>query len=100
MSHPIHIHNHRFERVEKDGGQIPENARHGMDVTNVAPAERHTIEFTADAEPGIYLLHCHKVNHVMNGGFYPGGMLGGVVYEDAMDTDIFAQLMEYAGYEV
>ncbi len=35
----------------------------------------------------------------MNGGFYPGGMLGGVVYESAMDTDIFAQLMEYAGYE-
>jgi len=99
MSHPLHIHNHRFERIEKDGGQIPEAARHEMDITNIAPAERHTIEFTADSEPGIYLLHCHKVNHVMNGGFYPGGMLGGVVYEGAMDTDIFAQLMEYAGYE-
>ncbi|MFA1611819.1 multicopper oxidase domain-containing protein [Halobellus rubicundus] len=99
MSHPLHIHNHRFQRVEKDGGTIPEAARHEMDVTNVAPAERHTIEFTADADPGIYLMHCHKVNHVMNGGFYPGGMLGGVVYESAMDTDIFAQLMEYAGYE-
>ncbi|MGQ4556115.1 multicopper oxidase domain-containing protein [Halobellus sp. GM3] len=99
MSHPIHIHNHRFERVEKDGGAIPEAARHEMDITNIAPAERHTIEFTADAEPGIYLLHCHKVNHVMNGGFYPGGMLGGVVYESVMDTDIFKQLMEYAGYE-
>ncbi len=99
MSHPLHIHNHRFERTEKDGGVIPEAARHEMDITNIAPAERHTIEFTADAEPGIYLLHCHKVNHVMNGGFYPGGMLGGVVYESVMDTDIFAQLMEYAGYE-
>ena len=99
MSHPMHIHNHRFERVEKDGGQIPEAARHGMDVTNIAPAERHTIEFEADADPGIYLMHCHKVNHVMNGRSYPGGMLGGVVYEEAMDTDIFAQLMEYAGYE-
>ena len=100
MSHPLHIHNHRFERVEKDGGVIPEAARHEMDVTNVAPAERHTIEFTADADPGIYLMHCHKVNHVMNGNFYPGGMLTGVVYEEVMDTDIFANLMEYAGYEV
>ncbi|WP_311173720.1 multicopper oxidase domain-containing protein [Halobellus ordinarius] len=99
MSHPLHIHNHRFQLTEKDGGTIPESARYDMDITNIAPAERHTIDFTADAEPGIYLLHCHKVNHVMNGGFYPGGMLGGVVYEDAMDTDIFAQLMEYAGYE-
>ena len=99
MSHPLHIHNHRFQRVEKDGGAIPEAARHEMDVTNVAPAERHTIEFTADADPGIYLMHCHKVNHVMNGGFYPGGMLTGLVYESVMDTDLFGQLMAYAGYE-
>jgi FtsP/CotA-like multicopper oxidase with cupredoxin domain len=98
MSHPIHIHNHRFQRVEKDGGTVPEAARHDMDVTNIAPAERHTIEFTADADPGIYLMHCHKVNHVMNGTFYPGGMLTGVVYRSVMDTDIFQQLMEYAGY--
>jgi FtsP/CotA-like multicopper oxidase with cupredoxin domain len=100
MSHPMHIHNHRFERVEKDGGTVPEAARHEMDVCNVAPAERHTIEFTADADPGVYLMHCHKVNHVMNGNAYPGGMLSGVVYKEAMDTDIFAQLMEYAGYDV
>ncbi|WP_324664354.1 multicopper oxidase domain-containing protein [Haloarcula sediminis] len=98
MSHPMHIHNHRFQRVEKDGGTIPQAARHEMDVTNIAPAERHTIEFTADADPGIYLMHCHKVNHVMNGSFYPGGMLTGVVYKSVMDTDIFNQLMEYAGY--
>lgn len=99
MSHPMHIHNHRFQRVEKDGGTIPDAARHDMDVTNIAPAERHTIEFTADADPGIYLMHCHKVNHVMNGSFYPGGMLTGVVYKSAMDTDVFRQLMEYAGYD-
>jgi FtsP/CotA-like multicopper oxidase with cupredoxin domain len=99
MSHPLHIHNHRFERVAKDGGVIPEAARHEMDVTNVAPAERHTIEFEANADPGIYLMHCHKVNHVMNGNFYPGGMLTGVVYKEAMDTDIFGKLMEFAGYD-
>ncbi|GAA0727658.1 FtsP/CotA-like multicopper oxidase with cupredoxin domain [Halorubrum trapanicum] len=99
MSHPMHIHNHRFQRVEKDGGVVPEAARHDIDVTNIAPAERHTIEFTADADPGIYLMHCHKVNHVMNGTFYPGGMLTGVVYRSVMDSDIFSQLMEYAGYE-
>ncbi|WP_128478785.1 multicopper oxidase domain-containing protein [Halorussus pelagicus] len=99
MSHPMHIHNHRFRKVEKDGGTIPEAAQHGEDVTNIAPAERHTIEFDANADPGIYLMHCHKVNHVMNGRSYPGGMLSGVVYEEAMDTDIFKQLMEYAGYE-
>jgi FtsP/CotA-like multicopper oxidase with cupredoxin domain len=99
MSHPMHIHNHRFRRIEKDGGRIPEAAQHEMDITNIAPAERHTIEFEADADPGIYLMHCHKVNHVMNGNFYPGGMLAPIVYKDAMDTEIFSQLMEYAGYD-
>jgi FtsP/CotA-like multicopper oxidase with cupredoxin domain len=100
MNHPLHLHNHRFEVVEKDGGTVPEAARYKQDVTDVAPAERHTIEFEADSDPGIYLMHCHKVNHVMNGESYPGGMLTGMVYKDVMDTQIFEDLMGYAGYEV
>jgi len=99
MAHPLHTHNHRFRVVEKDGGQVPAAARYEQDVTNIAPAERRVLEFEADADPGIYLLHCHKVQHVMNGDFYPGGMLGAIVYREAMDSDIFARLMEYAGYE-
>jgi FtsP/CotA-like multicopper oxidase with cupredoxin domain len=99
MSHPMHIHNHRFRVVEKDGAQVPEAALHERDVTNIAPAQRHTLEFDATVDPGIYLMHCHKVNHVMNGSSYPGGMLGGIVYEEVMDSDIFGSLMEYAGYE-
>lgn len=73
MSHPIHTHNHRYRLVEKDGGRIPEAARYERDVTNVAPAERHTIEFEADADPGIYLVHCHKVNHARTAGHIPAG---------------------------
>jgi FtsP/CotA-like multicopper oxidase with cupredoxin domain len=99
MSHPMHLHNHRFRTVEKDGGQVPEAAQHEEDVINIAPAQRRTIEFDATVDPGIYLMHCHKVNHVMNGNSYPGGMLGGIVYESVMDSDIFADLMDYAGYD-
>ena len=55
-------------------------------------------DVSADADPGIYLMHCHKVNHVMNGTFYPGGMLTGEVYRSVMDTNIFNQLLEYVGY--
>jgi FtsP/CotA-like multicopper oxidase with cupredoxin domain len=99
MSHPMHLHNHRFRTVEKDGGQVPEVAQHEEDVVNIAPAQRRTIEFDATVDPGIYLMHCHKVNHVMNGRTYPGGMLSGIVYESVMDSDIFASLMDYAGYE-
>ncbi len=99
MTHPMHTHNHRFQVVEKDGSSIPEAARYDEDICPVAPAERKTVEFEADADPGIYLLHCHKVSHAMNGNSYPGGMVGGIVYEEAMDTDVFAKLMDYAGYE-
>ena len=35
----------------------------------------------------------------MNGNSYSGGIVGGIVYESAMDSDVFAQLMEYAGDE-
>lgn len=98
-SHPLHLHNHRFKVVEKDGSPMPEPLQFLQDVLNVAPAERYTIEFEADADPGIYLMHCHKVDHVRNGESYPGGMLGGLVYTDAMDTDIFRTVMEYAGYQ-
>lgn len=99
MDHPFHTHNHRFRLVGKDGAQVPEAAQHPQDVVDVAPAERKTIEFEADADPGIYLAYCHKLNHTMNGGFYPSGMVGGGVYNEAMDTKVFEQLMKYAGYE-
>jgi FtsP/CotA-like multicopper oxidase with cupredoxin domain len=99
MNHPMHLHNHRFQVISRDGGTIPEAARNYQDITDVPPAQRHTIEFEADADPGIYLMHCHKVSHAMNGTSYPGGMVGGIVYKEAMDTDIFRSLMDYAGYE-
>jgi FtsP/CotA-like multicopper oxidase with cupredoxin domain len=98
-SHPMHLHNHRFKIVEKDGSPMPKSLQYLQDVVNVAPAERYTVEFEADADPGIYLIHCHKVDHVRNGASYPGGMLSAVVYTPAMDSDIFRQLMTYAGYE-
>jgi FtsP/CotA-like multicopper oxidase with cupredoxin domain len=98
-SHAMHTHNQGFTVVEKDGGVIPESARHREDVVPVAPAERKTIEFTANADPGVYAIHCHKVNHAMNGNTYPGGMIGGMVYESVMDSEQFASVMDLAGYE-
>ena len=99
MNPAMHVHNHRFKIVEKDGSPIPEPMQLEQDIVDVAPAERYTIEFEADADPGIYSLHCHKVDHVRNGDSYPGGMLTAVVYTDAMDSEIFEKLMRMAGYE-
>ncbi len=101
ISHPMHVHNHRFQVVGKDGSKAPEAARYDADITNLAPAERHAVEFGAGAGPGIYLVHCHKVNHATNGldeaASYTGGMITGLVYESAVDTDIFGDLLDCAG---
>ena len=99
-AHPFHTHNHRFEIVEKDGGQIPEAARVEQDVVYVAPAERYTIEFDATAEPGLYPAHCHKVHHVMNDEVYPGGMATAIVYEEALDSIQFEDVMALAGHHM
>ncbi len=98
-SHPFHTHGHRFTVVEKDGSPIPESARYEEDVVNIAPAERFTLEFEAEADPGIYPAHCHKVHHVTTNGRYPGGMATAIVYEEAMETEEFGEIMEEAGYE-
>lgn len=98
-SHTMHTHNHAFEIIEKDSGTIPESARHKEDVVNFAPAERKVVEFTADADPGVYALHCHRVNHAMNGNSYPGGMLTGMVYDSVRDSEQFQNLLEQSGYE-
>ncbi len=96
--HPFHTHNHRFRVIEKDGGPIDKSVQHEEDVIQVGPAERYTLEFEADADPGIYPAHCHKVHHVTNEGRYPGGMATAIVYEQAMETEEFAEVMADAGF--
>jgi hypothetical protein len=39
------------------------------------------------------------VNRVVSGSCSPGSTLTGLVYESAMDPDVFARLMAYAGFE-
>ncbi len=98
-SHPFHTHGHRFEVVRKDGSHIPKDQRHKQDVVEIAPAERITIEFEADSDPGIWPAHCHKAHHVTTGGGYPGGMATAIVYESVMETEEFAAVMDQAGFE-
>ncbi|WP_247730576.1 multicopper oxidase domain-containing protein [Halovivax limisalsi] len=98
-NHGFHTHGHRFEVVEKDGTPIPPERRTEMDVLDVAPAERYAVELTTDSDPGIYPVHCHKVDHVTNDGSYPGGMVTALVYEEVMDSPEFRSVMDAAGYE-
>nr|WP_306054231.1 multicopper oxidase domain-containing protein [Natronococcus sp. AD5] len=82
----------------KDGSPIPESARYEEDVINVAPAERYAIELEADADPGIYPAHCHKVHRVPTEDAYPSDMATAIVYEEAMVSEEFAELVDDTGY--
>lgn len=62
-SHPMHLHGHTMTVLAKDGRPL----RIPQDVTtlNVAAGETYDMEFTADADPGTWLFHCHILAHVV-----------------------------------
>jgi len=73
--HAMHLHGY-FPDITFPGSQAG-----SVDVMTNQPGGSQTIEFIAD-NPGIWLFHCHRVNHVTNDGvIYPGGMLTVLIVE-------------------
>lgn len=64
-SHPIHIHGYIWEEVGTEGGPITPSARRKGSTILVAAGTSRDVEFVA-WNPGTWLLHCHKLHHVMN----------------------------------
>lgn len=71
MSHPMHLHGHRFQVTEIDGSPIDGAVR---DTVLVMPRSTVKVQFDADA-PGLWMMHCHITWHEA------AGMLGIVEYE-------------------
>ncbi|MBM4112150.1 MAG: multicopper oxidase family protein [Phycisphaerae bacterium] len=71
MSHPMHLHGHRFQVTEIDGTPIDGAVR---DTILVMPKSTVKVQFDADA-PGLWMMHCHITWHEA------AGMLGIVEYE-------------------
>jgi FtsP/CotA-like multicopper oxidase with cupredoxin domain len=63
--HPMHLHGHRFQVAETDGGQIPVSAQQLESTVLVHVGSTRTIDFIADA-PGDWPFHCHMTHHTMN----------------------------------
>lgn len=61
-SHPMHMHGHTMTVIAKDGR--PTKSPYDITTINIAPGETYDIEFTADAEGGTWLFHCHILMHV------------------------------------
>ena len=60
--HPIHLHGHVFQRVEKGGVPAKDAACH--DTLHVEADSELNIVFVAD-RPGDWMLHCHNFGHQM-----------------------------------
>lgn len=71
MTHPMHLHGHRFQVVGLNGQPIRGAVR---DTVAVPPMASVTIAFDA-ANPGVWAFHCHHLYHMAT------GMMAFVAYE-------------------
>ena len=58
--HPMHLHQFPQLIYAKDG--IPLDQPYWADTVNIAPGERYSVLFQT-ARPGVWVWHCHILNH-------------------------------------
>lgn len=73
MAHPVHLHGVQFQVLERqvDAAQAAgwETVKDGLvdlgwkDTVLVMPGERVRVILRFDGYPGVYLLHCHNLEH-------------------------------------
>lgn len=65
MSHPMHLHGHRFQVVEIEGQRLNGALR---DTLLLPPGKRVVVAFDAN-NPGHWAFHCHLLYHAQAGMF-------------------------------
>ena len=83
--HTMHVHGHHFQLVAIDGQDVAPAQRQTMVTVTIGPGETRDIAFTANAQPGTWMVHCHVEDHMMNGGVGPGGLVTAIQYDNAPD---------------
>lgn len=81
--HTMHLHGHRFMVVAVDGQTVAPANRQLMVTLTIGPGETRDIAFVANAKPGTWMVHCHVLDHMMNGAVGPGGLVTAIQYENA-----------------
>jgi FtsP/CotA-like multicopper oxidase with cupredoxin domain len=68
-AHPIHIHGRQFRVIDRTGGRPTNTLRGGLvdagwrDTVLVLPGETVRVQVTFTRHPGLYLYHCHILEH-------------------------------------
>jgi FtsP/CotA-like multicopper oxidase with cupredoxin domain len=68
-AHPLHVHGTQFRVVSRVGGNITNSLREGLvdagwtDTVLALPGETVRTQMTFTEHPGLYLYHCHILEH-------------------------------------
>jgi FtsP/CotA-like multicopper oxidase with cupredoxin domain len=68
-AHPLHIHGRQFRVIARTGGRAASTLRAGIvddgwrDTVLVLPGEAVRVQVTFTRHPGLYLYHCHILEH-------------------------------------
>lgn len=65
MDHPMHLHGHHILVLTRNGEPVG-GSPWWADTLNVAPGETYEVAFRAD-NPGIWMDHCHNLDHAALG---------------------------------
>jgi FtsP/CotA-like multicopper oxidase with cupredoxin domain len=65
IGHPMHLHGHNFKVLTKNG-QLVSGSPIYLSTLAVNAHESYDIAFTSD-NPGLWMLHCHNLDHAANG---------------------------------
>ena len=61
--HPMHLHGHHVVVLSRDGKPVNPWS---TDTLEMLPHERYSVAFRAH-NPGLWMLHCHNLDHAANG---------------------------------
>jgi len=68
-AHPIHMHGRQFRVIDRTGGRAANTLRAGIvdggwrDTVLVLPGETVRVQVLFTRHPGLYLYHCHILEH-------------------------------------
>lgn len=67
MPHPMHIHVTHFKVLDRSGGSLAPHERGWKDTVRVDAGETVRVLTKFDAQEGLYVFHCHNLEHEDNG---------------------------------
>lgn len=67
LPHSMHLHDIQFQILDRNGKNPPESERGRKDTVLVQPGERVRIICKFDDYTGVYMYHCHLLEHEDNG---------------------------------